>query len=358
MKTVAFHSNQLGLRGDAVAMYAYAKYNETILQNRSIIISDRNASYGLESFQKFNARFPTYLYTNFSEAEKFCEKENVSHFYALKAGDYDGKVINGIKNLIHVMFRHKHIHGNKYVYISEWLAKYMGNDLSFVPHIVESLPEVNTDYREQLGISKNSLVFGCFGGKDSFNIPFVKESVIKTASKNKNIYFVFMNIDSFSDLPNIIHLPGSYDLNYKSSFINTCDAMIHARWGGETFGLAVAEFSSKNKPVITYKDSVEAAHIDMLGDVGIYYSEELQLMDLFSNFKDYRKDINYDVYTERFSPKNVMEIFNKEFLWGRIRLLLNIRQLILGQKLTGLKTNPKRRGIVSRTISPSAAVMP
>ena len=40
------------------------------------------------------------------------------------------------------------------------------------------------------------------------------------------------------------------DLNYKVKFINTCDAMIHARAMGETFGLAVAEFSKKNKPVI------------------------------------------------------------------------------------------------------------
>ena len=38
MKNVAFHSNQLGIRGTEVALYDYALYNETILpqQKRKI----------------------------------------------------------------------------------------------------------------------------------------------------------------------------------------------------------------------------------------------------------------------------------------------------------------------------------
>lgn len=39
----------------------------------------------------------------------------------------------------------------------------------------------------------------------------------------------------------------------KTTFINTCDAMLWARHDGETFGLAIGEFSSKNKPVIYAK---------------------------------------------------------------------------------------------------------
>ena len=38
----------------------------------------------------------------------------------------------------------------------------------------------------------------------------------------------------------------------KVSFINTCDCMIHARTDGETFGLAIAEFSTLNKPIISH----------------------------------------------------------------------------------------------------------
>ena len=39
MKKIAFHSNQLSLRGTEIALYAYAKYNEEILGNKSVIFS-------------------------------------------------------------------------------------------------------------------------------------------------------------------------------------------------------------------------------------------------------------------------------------------------------------------------------
>ena len=37
--------------------------------------------------------------------------------------------------------------------------------------------------------------------------------------------------------------------------------MIHGRSDGETFGLAVAEFSVANKPVITYSESKDREHL-------------------------------------------------------------------------------------------------
>ena len=37
--------------------------------------------------------------------------------------------------------------------------------------------------------------------------------------------------------------------------------MIHARSEGETFGLSIGEFSSKNKPVITSISTIDNAHI-------------------------------------------------------------------------------------------------
>jgi len=39
MKTVAFHSNELNVRGTNVALYDYALYNEELLGNKSFIIS-------------------------------------------------------------------------------------------------------------------------------------------------------------------------------------------------------------------------------------------------------------------------------------------------------------------------------
>ena len=39
MKTVAFLSNKLTLRGTEVAIYDYAHYNETLLGNKSVMIT-------------------------------------------------------------------------------------------------------------------------------------------------------------------------------------------------------------------------------------------------------------------------------------------------------------------------------
>ena len=77
---------------------------------------------------------------------------------------------------------------------------------------------------------------------------------------------MFMNQDPFCDIDNVLFIEGTTDQEQKVAFINTCDVMIHARERGETFGLAIAEFSSQNKPIITYSLSPERCHIDILGN--------------------------------------------------------------------------------------------
>ena len=64
MKNIAFHSNQLGIRGTN-SIYIYAKNNQTILKNKSFIISDKNND--LQALKKFEDRFDVFLYDNFEE---------------------------------------------------------------------------------------------------------------------------------------------------------------------------------------------------------------------------------------------------------------------------------------------------
>ena len=63
MKTVAFYSNQLCLRGTEIAMYNYADYNEKILGNKSIIFSIKGAN--MDAYEKFSDRFPVHLLSGF-----------------------------------------------------------------------------------------------------------------------------------------------------------------------------------------------------------------------------------------------------------------------------------------------------
>ena len=172
------------------------------------------------------------------------------------------------------------------------------------------------------------------GGGQSFSIKFVQETVIKVAQEHKNIFFIFVNINRFisnTECPdNIIFLPGSTDDNFKEKFMNTCDAMLHARYEGETFGLAVAEFSMKNKPVITFRakrsfktilkdflvgktySDYDEAHIMNLGRKGIYYHDANSLRNILTNFKDYyNPHKKYDVFSKRFSEERVMRQFSR-----------------------------------------------
>ena len=133
--------------------------------------------------------------------------------------------------------------------------------------------------------------------------------------KHAQIYFLFMNIDRFIDHPHVIFLAGNPDPLFKSSFINTCDAMIHARGIGESFGLACGEFSIHNKPVITYALSPQRNHIDVLGQKAILYKGPDELKKIFLNFdRAWCQNQEWDCYSKEFSPEAVMKKFASVFL--------------------------------------------
>jgi glycosyltransferase involved in cell wall biosynthesis len=314
MKKILFHDNGLNLRGTSVALYNYADYNEKILGNKSIIISNPNGD--LSALNKFKERFETYLLP-FSEYDLFCQKNKIDYFYIIKAGANDGLLLNNVKTLVHNVFLYNQPHGHKYFYVSDWLANEMGYNpkTHSLPHIVTKPNFNDILLRNKLGIGKNKTVFGYLGGPTQFDIKFVQNKVEEIARQNKDIFFIFMNVLPFCEnIENIIFLHGTWDLDYKYSFISACDAMLHARSNGETFGYSIAEFSMLNKPVITYKNVPEKSHIDILKEKGIYYENIEELHDILLNLK---KFIRYDDYNKiycDFSPEIIMDKFNNVFL--------------------------------------------
>lgn len=274
---ILFHENQLGIRGTSVALYDYAHYNETILGNTSYVAAPIHSD--MQAYEKFKTRFGDrlLLYGNLNELQP----ENFDAAYFIKAGYNDGKLIEGIKNIVHYVFDGSYPHGDVYVGVSHWLSSKYNTD--YLPHIV-SLPEINYSYREYLGISEEDIVFGRHGGFDQFDIPYLKEVV--EAAANVGIKFLFMNTSVFTnDHPNIMYLTPSYDLETKAAFINTCDAMLHGRTEGESFGLSICEFLYYNKPVITNLICRDRNHIELLKDKGYYYSSANELYSILVNFK-------------------------------------------------------------------------
>lgn len=308
MKKIAFHSNQFSLRGTEVALYNYAKYNEEILGNKSVIFTFPNSN--MDALDKFKNRFEVQI-KYWWEYEQYLKENNFDFLYFTKMGNQDGYCLETIPTLVHTVFRFNEPHGHKYFYISDWLAKDQGYspETHSLPYVCEKLPPPNENYREKLGIPESSIVFGCYAGTTEFNIEFVKEAIRKIVNERDDIEFIFMNVNKFVDHPKVKFLPGSWDLQTKSSFVNACDAMIHARSGGETFGLAVSEFAMENKPVITYELSGERAHIEILGERGIYYKNMDEVYDIFNNLKSYIKYDDYYLPYEEFSPEKIMDKF-------------------------------------------------
>jgi len=322
-------------RGTEVALFDYAQGNRNILGNNSFIAVPSDRVFDSNILHKFEQNFHVFLYVSQGQLHEFVEQNKIDLIYKIISGGEDTAIFHDkIPHFMHCVFSTKSRHGTFYSPISPFLNIWYRTSYPVLPHIVKKFHGSNQTFRDELGIPHDAVVFGGYGAEDKFDIPFVHEAIVKVAKKRNNIYFLFMNFKSFIDVSkeNIIFLPKNTDMEYKETFINTCDAMIHARSDGETFGLSVAEFSVKNKPIITWspiffnntklylksiakkilrKNYIYAkAHLGFLGEKAIRYTSERDLIDIFLNFREkYFQDINYDCYSELFSEEKVMRIF-------------------------------------------------
>jgi hypothetical protein len=313
MVKIAFWDNCLCECGTTVATYDYAYFNKYILNNESIIMYNITKKETEEKVvNKFKKEFEVFGVDEWLKVDDILLKNNCDILYITKGGNNEGQISRVIKTVVHCVFNTNEPHGDIYACISDYIDGNENFKYPVVPYMVY-LPENKEDMRKELNIPKNAKVFGRHGGKCQFNIQYVKNIVYEIAINNPDIYFLFLNTNKFCpDLPNIIHIPLIADLNEKVKFINTCDAMLWAREMGESFGLAIAEFSIKNKPVF-YTNACLNAHCKLLGDKGIYYNDNT-LKNLLLNFdKEEAKIKDWNAYKE-YTPEKVMEKFKSTFI--------------------------------------------
>lgn len=297
---IGFHSNQLGLRGTEVALYEYALGNQQILGNESIVFAPKRSD--LSTYDKFSKVLPVYLYDDFSELEGF----NLDWCYFIKYGTNDSKLLKSAKNFVHAVFNVNDPHGDVYAYVSEWLGE--THNAPFLPHIVNPQPQTS-NFRQSLGIPEDAVVFGRYGGYDQFDYEWVKNVIKTIVNETSNIYFLFLNTAKFINHPRVLFFGGTDSVDKKTAFINTCDAMLHARSEGESFGLSICEFLAQNKPVITNPNGRDKNHLKVLGDKGIYYKNTNELYTILKQFTPTQE--NYVSLIEQFSSKKVMSKFQK-----------------------------------------------
>jgi hypothetical protein len=322
-KKVLFYTHVLNLRGVTNAIIDYAEYNQTVLGNESTIVynshnktknpdmaSDTNLA--LKLSKKYNiVSYDAGPNDDFNNLNEYAGMFDC--FYFLKAGHPEKPEITSTKTVNHAVFQHNTPHGDKYAYVSEWLSvQCSGGKIPFVPHIVDQ-PPPNMDLRAKLGIPKNKFVFGRHGGLTTFDVKCARDAVANIASNRDDIVFLMVNTERFYEHPNIIYLPAFFGYQEKANYVAACDAMIHGRQLGESFGLAICDFLFQNKPVLAWDGGYDRNHILLLQKYGLLYDEKniyhkmLSLRE-FSVGKDYRQIV------EPFNPKNVMKKFKKVFL--------------------------------------------
>ena len=115
--------------------------------------------------------------------------------------------------------------------------------------------------------------------------------------------------------PRIIYLPATVHVQHKVDFIHACDAMIHARARGESFGLSIAEFLYQGKPVFAWHDGIDKNHHLMLENTGGLYKNAQELHQQILSFRtqDHPPE-KYQQATQPYSPEVVMKQFDEVFL--------------------------------------------
>ena len=335
---VAFWSDQMCERGTEVALFDYADAAERHLGASAFILYDANAHNNYEgAIDKFRRRFgPDRVIgvAGWKAADAELAALGVSHVYAIKCNN-DNQVsrLPKVKTCIHAVFDAAgEPYGDVYAKISPCVP---GRGVPVVPHIIRPAHAEGPDLRRTLGIPEDGTVFGRYGGYESFDVECAREAVLEIAAPSatgpaSRIYFIFMNTpplceDGFSD--RIIHVPRTSDDETKARFIRTCDAMLHARSSGETFGLSVGEFSAHNRPILTSREhtdnGIASFHLDTLGAQAgaksYFYSTKAELVQILTSFdRGAVRRGDHNAY-RAFEPAAVMKLFEKTFLSAKAK---------------------------------------
>jgi len=326
---IAFHSSYLGYRGTEVALMDYAWGNQEILGHRSFSLLPHGPhAENHPVAERMRAIAPLRFSRAPGEREDILREESVDFFYCIKNGWNDGVFSPRVPTAVHAIFRESEFHGDIDAYVSSWLSGVMSyGKTPWVPHMVR-LAAATGCVRSEAGIPPEDFVFGRHGGDDSFDLPWVHRAVIQAARSRPDIWFLFLNTGEFqgaAGLPNLRFLPPTADPTRKAAFLGACDAMLHGRERGETFGLSCLEFAALGKPVLTYAGSPERAHLENLGRAAVPYGnpeEQAKLLRHPERFclppeKDgVRKEEHREPLPEfrDYQPEAVMKKFREVFL--------------------------------------------
>lgn len=355
---VVFHSLQLGNRGTEVSLFDYGLWLEIFYNAEAHFAFPYPGWTPIQEspFKKFTTTFPGRVhlvhasnldYPSYRKAlDDIIIDVQADALYRTEL-QYPGYEVSAVvPTFVHEVFNCSESRrmGDKYIAISTFVQSELGGGCTGVVPYMVWLPDctkdgVGDDMREELGISKDTFVFAWYGGHDAWD-PAATDIVKQVAIARKDkVLFLLQNFPpveflKLGHLSNVILIPSSSSLIHKCRFLHTADVFLHTRLLGETFGLAVAEFSLHGKPTITNFNAPHRFHLAVLqSHTFIYktYDELLRLMMLMDEnvVKEFFPALGNDngqpitklhsLYSD-FSPCKVMKQFNEEFFDGKLPL--------------------------------------
>lgn len=308
---IGFHANQLCERGTSVAMFDYARHCREMFGAECFIFYDATSRFNvMASINRFMRCFGCYGYKDFDEVERISLMIRLDMMYFIKSGEDDGRLVRCCRSVVHAVFCDEP-HGDTYAVISEQIRR----SSAVVPHMVSLPKDGITPMRRSLGIPDDAIVLGRHGGYYMFEDPVVRYCISRIIDEDPKMWFVFVNTEPFHAHDRIIHLDKIVDPCEKSAFIQSCDCMIYGGIQGETFGLAIAEFSYLNRPIIISR-VYDGYHRKVLGEEDAIYFDGSH-DDLMCILRDIRQHIssrpdwtNY----QQFNPQAVMSTFHDVFI--------------------------------------------
>ncbi|HYA72387.1 MAG TPA: hypothetical protein VEF36_04445 [Roseiarcus sp.] len=311
---VSFDGGRLNERGVAVALFDYAFHARALIGVEPVILHDARVPPDPAHVVRFANAFPTYAYESEDEMQRLIERERIDVAYFLKTARKDWRVSRSSRTAVHEVFKFFHPHGDSYAYVSKWLSQAMtGGRYPAVPHIVDP-PKPRANLRAELGIPRDAFVVGRHGAIDQFNVPFAPRAIEAALERRKNLWFLLLNTARFTTHERVIHLPATPDRQAIADFVASCDAGINARYVGETFGLAIAEFLIQDKPALVWAGGRDRNHLVLVDDPRFVYKTRRDLVQKLCDLepRDWRGA--WSARVAEFAPAAVIQTFADTFL--------------------------------------------
>lgn len=325
------HDNHIGNRGTTTALSDYAYYLS--LQGHEICIGFRKSDHlnDPKVLDYLSRNYDLRPYENFADIS-INEQKSFDLGYFIKSGFNDGIFFQYSKSSIHAVFQFYEPHGNKYAYVSDWLANAARRKSSikaamkldfnnfkkslaqkeWVPHMI-NLPSIDGNLRSELGIPEDGIVGLRYGGQDTFDLDFVQKCVQFNLETKKNFWFIATNTKPFYRHPRLIYLPSFFDHAHKVALLNSANFFLHGRSNGESFGLSILEAMHRKIPVLSWRGGIDRHHFSLLSKES-FYRNSSQLNIQINNILNYQSIEENYATSNRFLPQAVMPIFEQVFL--------------------------------------------